>query len=48
MTTCNSSYAAKLSDCNFKRVIIDEATQARESETLLSCLKANQLVLIGD
>jgi superfamily I DNA and/or RNA helicase len=35
-------------DINFKKVIIDEATQASEMDTLSTILKANQVVLIGD
>jgi superfamily I DNA and/or RNA helicase len=48
VTTCNCSFSSRLKQFDFKRVVIDEATQAKEAETLLTCLQANQLVLIGD
>ena len=48
VTTCNSANNRRLRDYRFKKVIIDEATQAQELETLLVMKNAEQVVLIGD
>eukprot|EP00347_Sterkiella_histriomuscorum_P020669 403336923 len=48
ITTCNSSCEKRLKDKKFKKVIIDEAAQATEVETLLPIINAKQVVLIGD
>lgn len=39
---------AKLNNCKFTRVIVDEAAQSQEVESLISLRHAEQAVLIGD
>lgn len=49
ITTCSTSMTDKLEKYNFKFVVIDEATQSQEPETLLTMLKgARHITLIGD
>eukprot|EP00347_Sterkiella_histriomuscorum_P014875 403359193 len=48
ITTFNDSCEKLLKDKKFKKVIIDEAAQATEVETLLPIINAKQVVLIGD
>ena len=49
ITTCSTSMIDKLENYNFKFVIIDEATQSQEVETLLTMIKGSRHVtLIGD
>ena len=49
VTTCIASYDKRLNDYRFPIVLIDEATQACESECLLPLLKgAKHAILVGD
>ena len=48
VTTCKSFGNSRLKNFRFRKVIIDEATQAQEVEALLTMKHANQVVLIGD
>ena len=48
ITTCKANQSNALRNFRFKKVIIDEATQANEIETLLTFKEAEQVVLIGD
>eukprot|EP00347_Sterkiella_histriomuscorum_P011740 403371285 len=48
ITTCNSACEHRLKDKKFRKVIIDEAAQATEVETLIPLINAKQVVLIGD
>ncbi len=48
VTTCHSSQSKRLKDFVFNKVIVDEAAQAQEIEIVKTCLRAEQLVLIGD
>jgi len=41
---CSEQFRAK----KFKKVIIDEATMAKEHEAFLSIINAEQVVLVGD
>mmetsp|Transcript_17356 Transcript_17356/g.31283 ORF Transcript_17356/g.31283 Transcript_17356/m.31283 type:complete len:854 (+) Transcript_17356:3455-6016(+) len=47
--TCAGAFDRRLRSVTFKRVLIDEATQATEPECLLPIMKgAQQLILVGD
>ena len=48
VTTCKAAKSKIFDGIAFKRVIIDEATQSHELETLESILNADQVVLVGD
>ncbi|CDW90128.1 phage head-tail family protein [Stylonychia lemnae] len=48
ITTCLNSSDKRLKGIRFKQVIIDEAAQCQEIETLIALRNANQAVLIGD
>ena len=48
VTTCKSSGNKRLDSIKFKKVIIDEASQSQEIETMLTIRDAEQVVLIGD
>jgi superfamily I DNA and/or RNA helicase len=48
VTTCKAVQSRALKDIKFRKVVIDEATQALEIETLLTMTNADQVVLIGD
>ena len=48
ITTCKASNSHRLHNFDFERVIIDEAAQSQEIETLLTFRRAKQAVLIGD
>ena len=48
ITTCKAIQSNALRNFRFTKVIIDEATQANEIETLLTFKEAEQVVLIGD
>lgn len=48
ITTCKSSGSRRLNSIRFKKVIIDEASQSQEIETLIAIRNAEQVVLIGD
>ena len=49
VSTCSTSYDEKLIDINFKYVLIDEATQCCEIESLLPLLhRSRYIVMIGD
>ena len=48
VTTCKSFGNSRLKNFRFRKVIIDEATQAQEVEALLTMKHADQVVLIGD
>lgn len=48
ITTCKASGIVKMSYFRFHRVIVDEAAQSQEIETLLALKHARQAVLIGD
>ena len=49
ISTCSTSYDEKLVDTNFKYVLIDEATQCCEIESLLPILHGSRfIVMIGD
>ena len=48
-TTCVSAFDQRLKSIKFKQVLIDEATQATEPETLIPLLKgAKHVILVGD
>jgi len=48
-TTCVSAFDQRLKPYKFKQVLIDEATQATEPETLIPILKgAKHIILVGD
>jgi regulator of nonsense transcripts 1 len=48
-TTCVSAFDQRLKPLKFKQVLIDEATQATEPETLIPILKgAKHVILVGD
>lgn len=48
-TTCVSAFDQRLKSYKFKQVLIDEATQATEPETLIPILKgAKHVILVGD
>ena len=48
-TTCVSAFDLRLKGYKFKQVLIDEATQATEPETLIPILKgAKHIILVGD
>ena len=48
-TTCVSAFDQRLKSLKFKQVLIDEATQATEPETLIPILKgAKHIILVGD
>lgn len=48
-TTCVAAFDRRLRNLKFKQVLIDEATQATEPETLISILKgAKHVILVGD
>lgn len=48
-TTCVSAFDQRLKSIKFKQVLIDEATQATEPETLIPILKgAKHVILVGD
>jgi len=48
-TTCVSAFDQRLKHLKFKQVLIDEATQATEPETLIPLLKgAKHIILVGD
>lgn len=48
-TTCVSAFDLRLKSYKFKQVLIDEATQATEPETLIPILKgAKHIILVGD
>jgi regulator of nonsense transcripts 1 len=48
-TTCVAAFDKRLKPFNFSQVLIDEATQATEPETLLPILKkAQHVILVGD
>jgi superfamily I DNA and/or RNA helicase len=46
--TCKAAKGKLLRRQHFPRVIIDEATQAHEIETLETIIDAKQVVLVGD
>ena len=48
VTTCKAAKSKIFDGIAFKKVIIDEATQSHELETLESILNADQVVLVGD
>ncbi len=48
VTTCKAVQSRGLKEIKFRKVVIDEATQALEIETLLTMTNADQVVLIGD
>ena len=48
VTTCKAVQSRALKDIRFRKVVIDEATQALEIETVLTMTDADQVVLIGD
>jgi superfamily I DNA and/or RNA helicase len=48
VTTCKAAQSRGLKDITFKKIIIDEATQASEIEVLSTMMDADQVVLIGD
>ncbi len=48
ITTCKAVQSNVFKNIRFRKVIIDEATQAQEIETLLTMREAEQVVLIGD
>lgn len=48
ITTCKAVFSNVFKNIRFRKVIIDEATQAQEIETLLTMREADQVVLIGD
>ncbi len=48
ITTCKAIQSSAFRDFRFRKVIIDEATQANEIETLITMKEAEQVVLIGD
>ena len=48
ITTCKSFGSRRLRNYRFRKVIVDEAAQAQEVETLLPMREAEQVVLIGD
>ena len=49
VSTCSTSYDAKLVDIKFKYVLIDEATQCCEPEALLPIMHGSRyIVMIGD
>lgn len=48
-TTCVSAFDRRLKHFTFKQVLIDEATQATEPETLIPLLGgAKHVILVGD
>lgn len=49
ISTCSTSYDEKLKDIKFKYILIDEATQSNEIETLLPIIHGSRyIVMIGD
>lgn len=46
--TNGSINCSRLKNTNFKRVIMDEASQSNEMESLMVMLDANQVILVGD
>ncbi|CDW78563.1 phage head-tail family protein [Stylonychia lemnae] len=48
ITTCLNSFDKRLKGIKFRQVIIDEAAQCQEIETLIALRNANHAVLIGD
>ncbi len=48
VTTCKAAKSNIFNDIHFSQVIIDEATQSYELETLETILYADQVVLVGD
>lgn len=48
ITTCKAVQSNVFKNTRFRKVIIDEATQAQEIETLITIREADQVVLIGD
>ncbi len=48
VTTCKAAKSNVFKDMHFSKVIIDEATQSHELETLETFLNADQVVLVGD
>lgn len=48
-TTCVAAFDRRIRNIRFRQVLIDEATQATEPETLIPALKgAKHLILVGD
>jgi regulator of nonsense transcripts 1 len=48
-TTCVAAFDTRLKNFRFKQVLIDEATQATEPETLIPLLRgAKHVILVGD
>jgi regulator of nonsense transcripts 1 len=48
-TTCVAGFDRRLRNIKFKQVLIDEATQATEPESLIPILKgAKHVILVGD
>ncbi len=48
-TTCVAAFDRRLKYLKFKQVLIDEATQATEPETLIPILRgAKHVILVGD
>ena len=48
-TTCVAASDRRLKNIRFKQVLIDEATQATEPETLIPILRgAKHVILVGD
>ena len=48
-TTCVAAFDRRLRNFKFKQVLIDEATQATEPESLIPILKgAKHIILVGD
>ena len=48
-TTCVAAFDRRLKSFRFRQVLIDEATQATEPETLIPLLKgAKHVILVGD
>jgi DNA polymerase alpha-associated DNA helicase A len=48
VTTCKATKGKLIKQQNFDTVIIDEATQAHEIETLDTIFNAKKVVLVGD
>ena len=48
-TTCVTAFDRRLRNFRFRQILIDEATQSTEPETLLPLLKgAKHIILVGD
>ena len=48
-TTCVAAFDRRIRNFRFRQVLIDEATQATEPETLIPILKgAKHIILVGD